>query len=213
MARYTLFLLCFIVTPLHAQIEQCEVVHLTNAIVISEYLPCPRLDSFYVEGNHFIYVYGKAMHFKPYSDYNKYLIDHFETNVYIPECLHTTKEDPILHSLLNDYSYNLLYSVHERINHEIKGRLDSNDFYRQTGKKKLYVAYSFEGEIVMYKMRRKIMLEQGFEDPIFSLRPSKSSKFAVLKKAGRLRSLTMEEANAMNLKKVEKRHIRIFRPE
>ena len=50
-------------------------------------------------------------------------------------------------------------------------------------------------------MKRKILLSKGFKEPEYTLKPIKSSKFAVLNKAESLRSLTMEEANAMNLKK------------
>ena len=52
-----------------------------------------------------------------------------------------------------------------------------------------------------------------FNDPIYKRRPMKSSEFAVIKKAGSLRSLTMEEANSMNLKKEGNRYINIFAPE
>lgn len=217
MARYKfLLLLSIFFTPIQAQIKKCEILHLTDAVVISEYLPRSlyRLDSLYVEGNHYIYHYGRKMIFKLWSGYNKYLTDHYEANVDIPECLRKTNaEDPILDYLNYNYSYDLRYSEHERNNQEIRNRLDSNDFYTYVGKKKIYVAYSFSGEIVIYKMKRKILLCKGFKEPEYTSKPIKSSKFAVLKKAESLRTLTMEEANAMNLKKVERSYIRIFRPE
>jgi len=202
-------------TPIQAQIEQCEILHLTDAVVISEYLPRSlyQLDSLYIEGNHYIYHNGRKMIFKIHSNFNKYLTDRFESDVYIPECLHTYYGDPILDYLNFNYSYDLRYSEHERNNQETRNRLDSNDFYKRTGKKKLYVAYSFTGEIVIYKMKRKILLSKGFKEPEYTLKPIKSSKFAVLNKAESLRSLTMEEANVMNLKKVERSYLRIFRPE
>ena len=216
MARYKfLILLSIIVTPIQAQIEQCEIFHLTDAVVISEYLPRSlyQLDSLYVEGNHYIYHNGRKMFFKFHSNFNKYLTNRFESYVHIPEFLHTYYGDPISDYLKFDYSYDLRYSEHERNNQEIRNRLDSNDFYKRRGKKKLYVAYSFTGEIVIYKMKNKILLWKGFKEPEYTLKPIMSSKFAVLKKAESLRSLTMEEANAMNLKKVERNYIRIFRPE
>ena len=47
MEHYTLLLLlCGLgITPIQAQIKECEVLSLTDAIVIGEYLPCtPRPD-------------------------------------------------------------------------------------------------------------------------------------------------------------------------
>ena len=215
MVRYTIIFVLWslITTPIHAQIEQCEVVSLTDAIVISEYIPCPQLDSFYVEGCHYIYFGGKTVPFKIRASFNKFLVDHYETNSYIPECLYKTEEDPILNYLSHDYTYDLSYSKHERRNFEKRGRIESNDIYKRKGSKRSYVAYSFEGEIVMYKTKRKIMIDRGFNDPIYKRRPMKSSEFAVIKKAGSLRSLTMEEANSMNLKKEGNRYINIFAPE
>lgn len=148
-----------------------------------------------------------------YSNYNKYLIDRHGTNVYIPECLLKTEDEPIEDLLDFNYSYNLHYSEHERWSPWIRGRVESNDCYKRTGKKTLYVVYAFEGEIVMYKMRKKIVVKEGFKDDIYVLKPKKSSKFAVLKKADKLRSLTTEEAKSMNLKKIEKSYIHVFRPE
>ena len=59
MERYKLlylliFLGSFLFTPIQAQVERYEILHLKDAIVISEYLPCPRLDSTYIEGNHYL---------------------------------------------------------------------------------------------------------------------------------------------------------------
>jgi hypothetical protein len=215
MIRYTLFFLFWgIISPIKAQIEQCEVKILTDAIVIGEYLPCPRIDSVYVEGNHYICFDGRTFPFRINASFNKALISHLESNVCIPECLKTIGDDPILDYLLYDYSYNLKYSKHERRNLEKRGQLlESNDIYKRFGKKKKYVAYSFEGEIVMYKTKRKIVLSNGFEDPVIVLKPTKSSKFAVLKKAEKLRSLTIEEAKSMKLEKDDKSYINIFAPE
>lgn len=217
MEHYTLLLLlCGLgITPIQAQIKECEVLNLTDAIVISEYLPCPQLDSFYIEGNHYIHFDGRTVPFKTNASFNKYLIDHFETRVNIPDSLYTFQEDPILDYLLYDYTYNLYYSKHERRNHEKKGRIDSHDIYKRKGKQRLYIAYSFSGEIVMYKMRSKIILHQGFNDPVYEKKPIKSSNFAVLKKVelGGLRSLTIEEANSMKLEKDEKSCIFVFAPE
>ena len=219
MARYTILMLwSFIITPTQAQIERCDILHLTDAVVISEYLPCPRIDLYYVEGAyvegcHYIYYNSRTIPFKIYSNYNKTIVDRYESNVYIPECLHTTKGDPVLDWLSFDYSYDLTHSEHERHSPWIRGRIESNDFYKRTGKKKLYVAYAFNGDIVIYKMRRKILFQEGFKDPIYELKPKKSSKFAVLKKAEKLRSLTTEEAKMFHLKKVEKSYIHVFYPE
>jgi hypothetical protein len=215
MVRYMLlFLFWNIVTPMKAQIEQCEVLKLTGAIVISEYLPCSRLDSCYVEGNHYIFFDGRTMPFIINASFNKFLINRYKTNTSIPECLSTIEEDPILDYLLYDYTYNLKYSKHERRNLEKRGQLlESTDIYKRLGKKKIYVVYSFDGEIAMYKMRRKIVLHKGFEDPIFILKSTKASKFAVLKKAESLRSLTLEEIHSMNLEKDENSYINIFAPE
>ena len=216
MERYTLLLILlgsFIITPMQAQVEKYEILHLKDAIVISEYLPCPRLDSTYIDGDHYIYFNAKKVNFKMYSNYNKYLIDRHGTNVYIPECLLKTEDEPIEDWLDHNYSYNLNYSEHEGGSPWIKGRVESNDIYKRAGKKNLYVVYAFEGDIVMYKMRKKIVIEQGFKDDIFVLKPKKSSKFVVLKKAEKLRSLTTEEAKSLHLKKVEKTHIHVFSPE
>ena len=97
-------------TPIQAQIEQCEILHLTDAVVISEYLPRSlyQLDSLYIEGNHYIYHNGRKMIFKFHSNFNKYLTDRFESDVYIPECLHTYYGDPILDYLNFNYSYDCL---------------------------------------------------------------------------------------------------------
>ena len=216
MVRYTLlFLLWSMITvPLKAQIEQCEIIKLTDAIVISEYLPCPRLDSVYVQGNHYICFDGRIIPFIIYASFNKDLIKRLESNTYIPECLKKLDDDPIVDYLLYDYTYNLKYSKHERQNQEVRGQLiESDDIYKRHGKKKLYVVYSFEGEIVMYKTKRKTLLFKGFEDPVFTLKPLKLSKFAILKKAKGLRSLTTGEVRSMNLEKYEKRYINLFIPE
>ena len=76
MARYTFLILfwSFIITPMQAQIVRCEIIRLKDAIVISEYPPCPRLDSTYIDGDHYIYFNAKKVNFKMYSNYNKYLI-------------------------------------------------------------------------------------------------------------------------------------------
>ena len=95
MLRYTLLLLWSLaVAPVQAQISQCEVINLTDAIVVSEYLPCSRIDSFYIEGNHYIYFDGRAIPFKTNASFNKFIIDHFKSNVYIPECLYTIDVRP-----------------------------------------------------------------------------------------------------------------------
>ena len=215
MTRYTLLLLFWsiIVFPIRAQIEQCEILHLTNATVISEYLPCPRCghDSTYVIGNHYIYFNGKAVPFRLDSNMNKDLVDNFESNVYIPEQLHIYNGDPIVDELSYDYTYELRYSIFYM--RRERNRIYSNDIYKRVGKKKLYIAYAFDGEIIMYKMKRKIVLSKGFKDPIYTKKATRASKFAVLKKAERLRSLTLEEANLLKLKKVEISYINIFSPE
>jgi len=216
MVRYTLlFLLWSMITvPLKAQIEQCEIIKLTDAIVISEYLPCPRLDSVYVQGNHYICFDGRIIPFIIYASFNKDLIKRLESNTYIPECLKKLDDDPIVDYLLYDYTYNLKYSKHERQNQEVRGQLiESSDIYKLHGKKKLYVVYALEGEIVIYKTRGKTVIHTGFKDPIFTLKPLKLSKFSVLKKAEMLRSLTIEEARSMNLEKYEKSYINLFIPE
>ena len=214
MLRYTLLLLWSLaVAPVQAQISQCEVINLTDAIVVSEYLPCSRIDSFYIEGNHYIYFDGRAIPFKTNASFNKFIIDHFKSNVYIPECLYTIDEDPILDYLLYDYTYNLYNSKFERRNLEKKGRIDSNDIYMRKDGQKLYVAYAFDGEIVMYKMRKKIILHKGFNDSLIEKKPIRSSRFAVLKKARLLKSLTIEESNSMKLGKKENSCIYVFTPE
>ena len=214
MLRYTLLLLWSLgVAPIQAQIKECEVLSLTDAIVVSEYLPCSRIDSFYIEGNHYIYFDGRAVPFKTNASFNKFLIDHYKSNAYIPECLYTIDEDPILDYLLYDYTYNLYYSKFERRNLEKKGRIDSNDIYMRKDDQKLYVAYAFDGEIVMYKMRKKIVLHKGFNDSLIEKKPIRSSRFAVLKKARLLRSLTIEESNSMKLEKKENSSIFVFTPE
>ena len=214
MLRYTLLLLWSLaVAPVQAQISQCEVINLTDAIVVSEYLPCSRIDSFYIEGNHYIYFDGRAIPFKTNASFNKFIIDHFKSNVYIPECLYTIDEGPILDYLLYDYTYNLYNSKFERRNLEKKGRIDSNDIYMRKDGQKLYVAYAFDGEIVMYKMRKKIILHKGFNDSLIEKKPIRSSRFAVLKKARLLKSLTIEESNSMKLGKKENSCIYVFTPE
>ena len=213
MLRYTLLLWSLAVAPVQAQISQCEVINLTDAIVVSEYLPCSRIDSFYIEGNHYIYFDGRAIPFKTNASFNKFIIDHFKSNVYIPECLYTIDEDPILDYLLYDYTYNLYNSKFERRNLEKKGRIDSNDIYMRKDGQKLYVAYAFDGEIVMYKMRKKIILHKGFNDSLIEKKPIRSSRFAVLKKARLLKSLTIEESNSMKLGKKENSCIYVFTPE
>jgi hypothetical protein len=65
----------------------------------------------------------------------------------------------------------------------------------------------------MYKTKRKAMIHTGFEDPIYTLKPLKLSKFAVLKKAENLRSLTIEEMRSKNLKEYDKSYIKLFIPE
>lgn len=214
MTRYNLFFLwSIIVTPIRAQIEQCEILHLIDAVVINEYLlvPCYGYDSTYVEGNHYIYFDGKTVPFRLDSNKNKDLVEHYESDVYIPECLHTYNGDPIVDELTNNYTYELRYSIFYRKRE--RNRMDSKDIYKRAGKKKLFIAYALDGEIVMYKMKRKIILSKGFKDPIYTLKSTKASKFAVLRKAERLRSLTTEEANKMRLKKVEQHYINLFRPE
>ncbi len=84
---------------------------------------------------------------------------------------------------------------------------------QRRGKKKLYVVYSLEGEVVLYKTRNKILLKTGFKDPIFTKKPLKLSKFAVLKRADMLRPLTVEEIRSMKLKKYENNYIKLFIPE
>ena len=202
----TFLLLCGI--PLYAQIERCEIIRLKDAIVISEYLYSPRHDSCYFEGNHYICFDGKTVLFKNYTDYNGYLIRDYGSNVDIPECLTNGEENKVedkpVHWFNYDGSYNLEYSEHER--REL-WRVLSNDFYKRAGKKSIYVVYHFEGEIVMYKMRRKIILKPGYADEFFTLKPVKTSKLAVLKKAERLRSLTAEEAKSMKLEKIDNSYI------
>lgn len=214
MVRYTLLLIFWsIVTPMKAQIEQCDVLKLTDAIVISEYLPCPRRDSLYVKGNHYICFYGRIVPFMVYARFNEYLIKDLESNTNIPDSLKKIENDEMVDYLLYDYTYDLRYSKLERRNFEKKGRIESNEIYKRPRKKKLYVAYAFEGEIVMYKTRRKTIIHTGFKDPIYTMKPLKLSKFAVLKKAERLRPLSQEEAHSMNLEKVKNSYIKIFAPE
>ena len=120
----------------------------------------------------------------------------------------------ILHIGNYNYTYYLKFSKHERQNQEVRGQLiESEDIYKRRGKKKLYVVYSMEGEIVLYKTRRKTKLFTGFKDPFFTKKPLILSKFAVLKKAEKLRSLTIEEIRSMNLKKYEGSYIKLFIPE
>ena len=107
-----------------------------------------------------------------------------------------------------------MFSKHERQNQEVRGQLiESEDIYKRRGKKKLYVVYFLEGEVVLYKTKRKTVIHTGFKDPIFTLKPLKLSKFAVLKRADMLRSLTVEEIRSMKLKKYENNYIKLFIPE
>lgn len=212
---FLIFILGLITTSIHSQIEQCEILHITNAIVISEYLPLSpsRTKFYYVEGNKYIYYNGVKVHFMPYSDFNKHIIEKYESNVFIPECLHKSNSDWILDWLNSDYTYDLRFSIHDGTNYVPRGEFRSNDFYRHARKKKIYVAYCFDGEIVVYRMKRKIVLQRGFEDQEYTLKPTRCSKFAVLKKADNLRSLTVDEAISMRLKKVSFNCINIFRAE
>ena len=216
MVRYTLLFLflSIVIAPIRAQIEQCEILKLTDAIVIGEYLPCPRRDSVYVEGNHYICFDGKKVPFVTYASFNKSLIKRLESDISIPECLKNIGGDPIVDYLDYNYSYYLKFSKHERQNQEVRGQLiESDDIYKRRGKKKLYVVYSLEGEILFYKTRSKTVIHNGFKDPIFTLKPLKLSKFAVLKRAEKLRSLTVEEIRSMKLKKYEGSYIKLFIPE
>ena len=214
MARYTILILfwSFLITPIQAQIEKCEILHLKDAIVICEFTPLSPFDTTYVEGDHYICYDGKTVFFEIYADNNSYLISDHESNVNIPECLtngeENKAEDKYVHWLTYDYSYNLQYSEYER-RVMLRG-IVCKDCYKRAGKKNLYVAYAFEGDIVMYKMRKKIVIEQGFKDDIYVLKPKKSSRFAVLKKADKLRSLTMEEAKSLRLKKNDKSFIHLY---
>ena len=110
-----------------------------------------------------------------------------------------------------NYTYELRYSYFYRIRD--RNSIESDEIYKRAGKKKIFIAYAFDGEIVMYKMKRKIILSKGFKDPIYTKKATKASKFAVLRKAERLRSLTSEEANLLKLKKVEMSYINTFSPE
>ena len=217
MLRYTLlFIFCStVITPIKAQIEQCDIIKLKDAIVIGEYLPCTPRDSVYVEGNHYICFDGKKVPFITYASFNNSLIKRLDSNINIPECLKKIEnEDPIVDYLDYNYTYYLKFSKHERQNQEVRGQLiESEDIYKRRGKKKLYVVYSMEGEIVLYKTRRKTILFTGFKDPIFTKKPLILSKFAVLKKAEKLRSLMTEEIRSMNLKKYEGNYIKLFIPE
>lgn len=215
MVRYTLLFILWsiVVIPIKAQIERCDIVKLRDAIVIGEYLCTPR-DSVYVEGNHYICFDGKKVPFVTYASFNKSLTKRLESNISIPECLKNIGGDPIVDYLDYNYTYYLKFSKHERQNQEVRGQLiESEDIYKRRGKKKLYVVYSMEGEIVLYKTRRKTKLFTGFKDPFFTKKPLILSKFAVLKKAEKLRSLTIEEIRSMNLKKYEGSYIKLFIPE
>lgn len=217
MVRYTLLFIFWsiVITPIKAQIEQCDIVKLKDAIVIGEYLPCTPCDSVYVEGTHYICFDGKKIPFITEAVYNESLTKELESNIGIPECLKKNIGwDPIVDYLDYNYTYYLKFSKHERQNQEVRGQLiESEDIYNRRGKKKLYVVYSLEGEVVLYKTRNKILLKTGFKDPIFIKKPLKLSKFAVLKKAEKLNSLTVEEIRSMKLKKYENNYIKLFIPE
>jgi len=208
MLRYTFILWSLICTTVEAQTIKHEVLHLTDAVVISEYLPCPKLDSYYIEGNHYIHFDGKTVPFKVFASFNNHLADRYG----IPASLYA-EEDPISDYLRYDYKYNLLYSVYERRNLEKKGQIESEHIYRRAGNKTLYVVYALSGEIVNYKTSKKIILRKGYKDKTCEFKPIKASKFAVLKKAEKLRPLTQEEAKALKLVKEEKQHIPVFSPE
>ncbi len=216
MVRYTFLFIFWIIfsAPMRAQLEQCDIVKLKDAIVIGEYLPCTPRDSVYVKGNHYIYFDGKKVPFITDASFNKSLIKRLESNISIPECLKNIGWDPIVDYLDYNYTFNLKFSKHERQSQELRGQLlESDDIYKRRGKKKLYVVYSLEGEIVLYKTRRKIIIHTGFKEPVFTLQPLKLSKFAVLKKAEKLSSLTIEVIRSMKLKKYEKKYIKLFIPE
>ena len=218
MLRYTLlFIFCStVITPIKAQIEQCDIIKLKDAIVIGEYLPCTPRDSVYVEGNHYICFDGKKVPFVTYASFNMSLIKMLDSNINIPECLKKIEDvDPIIDYFDYNFTYQLSFSKQERQSHEKRrGQLiESEDIYKRRGKKKLYVVYFMEGEIVLYKTRRKTILFTGFKDPIFTKKPLILSKFAVLKKAEKLRSLMTEEIRSMNLKKYEGNYIKLFIPE
>ena len=105
MVRYTLLFILWsiVITPLKAQIEQCDIVRLKDAIVIGEYLPCTPRDSVYVEGNHYICFDGKKVPFVTYASFNKSLTKRLESNISIPEYLKNIGGDPIVDYL--DYNY------------------------------------------------------------------------------------------------------------
>ena len=214
MARYTFLILfwSFLITPIHAQIEKCEILHLKDAIVICEFTPLSPFDTTYVEGDHYICYDGKTVFFEINADNNSYLIRQHESNVNIPECLTNEEEnkaeDKYVHWLTYDYSYYLQYSEYER--REMVRGIVCKDCYKRTGKKSVYVAYAFDGEIVMYRMRRKILIHKGLKDVCYTWKPLKLSKFAILKKADKLRSLTMEEAKSLRLKKIDKSFIHLY---
>ena len=217
MVRYTLLFILWsiVITPIKAQIEQCDIVKLKDAIVIGEYLPCTPRDSIYVKGNHYICYDGNKVPFITHASSHNSLIKRLDSNINIPECLKKIKDgDPIVDYIDYNYTYDLRFSKHERQNQEVRGQLiESEDIYKRRGKKKLYVVYCLEGEVVLYKTKRKTVIHTGFKDPIFTLKPLKLSKFAVLKRAEKLRSLTVEEIRSMKLKKYENNYIKLFIPE
>ena len=148
MVRYTLLFILWsiVITPIKAQIEQCDIVKLKDAIVIGEYLPCTPRDSIYVEGNHYICYDGNKVPFITHASSHNSLIKRLDSNINIPECLKKIKDgDPIVDYIDYNYTYNLKFSKHERQNQEVRGQLiESEDIYKRRGKKKLYVVYFLE---------------------------------------------------------------------
>ena len=114
---------------------------------------------------------------------------------------------------LSSERWNGSATEHKKAKEKIGQLIESEDIYKRRGKKKLYVVYCLEGEVVLYKTKRKTVIHTGFKDPIFTLKPLKLSKFAVLKRADMLRSLTVEEIRSMKLKKYENNYIKLFIPE
>ena len=83
MVRYTLLFILWsiVITPIKAQIEQCDIVKLKDAIVIGEYLPCTPRDSIYVEGNHYICYDGNKVPFITHASSHNSLIKRLDSNI------------------------------------------------------------------------------------------------------------------------------------
>lgn len=188
------FLLCVICIGGYAQASY-KIQHVENALVISTY----ELDGtcFHHKG-HTIKIDNKAYPFFVRSEQNIWILRNV-FDVDSVECEQYEDKDFAYHVDKGKYNQDLYISDFER--RYMGNQLFSCCFYlKRLDKKRIYVAYKYTGDIVVYDLDDFAKTKRYQDASIYTQKVLNNKKFAIIKNAEKLSRLSIEDMDQNHFK-------------